>query len=1106
MRLEDGNLFLSPTDLSHFLSCRHRTALEMSVAHGVRKRPVWDDPLLEALFAMGLEHEREYVGRLEKSSKSLIDLSEERDPSAAVEGTLSAMRDGADVIVQGGLSSGRWYGRPDVLLKVNRPSPGFGAWSYEAADTKLARETRGGTILQLGLYSEMLEAAQGVAPEHFHVVTPADPSVDGDEAESQVIRTYRFHDYAAYFRLMKARMEQSVEIEHDVLAGAHYPEPVDHCDICPWIHGCRDRRRKDDHLSLVAGISRLQRRELEARGVTTVEALAGVGNPIPFRPDRGALETYERVRDQARVQVQSRVEGRVVYELIPFPEIGPATDGSVTLPEPVGLARLPEPSPGDVFLDLEGDPLAADGGREYLFGVVAVDSAGEVRYDRWWAETADDERAAFQAVVDVIMRRRDEHPGMHVYHYAPYEPSAFKRLMGRYATREREIDTLLRGKRFVDLYAVVRQGIRAGVERYSIKEIEPLYGFTREVELRQASRALRVMEQALELDRLHLATNDVRKVVEGYNRDDCVSTLRLRDWLEGRRAELVTGGATIARPPIEPGEPSKELDEREKAVEALRQKLLALGLDAHGAHGGAGFSPPPDRSEPSAERLLAYMLDFHRREDKAEWWDYFRLRELPEEDLLEERKAVARLEFVAEIEKVKRSFVHRYRYPEQELDLHRGDTLKMQDGKEVGELVAQDRSARTLDILVGPSRRHLRPTALFAHDHVNARVIEDALFALGELVVDSGGVAALPPGPARALLLREVPRLSTGPFDPPPHDAGQDVTNHAVAVVTDLDRTALAIQGPPGSGKTYTGARMICELVKVGRKVGVTATSHKVIVNLLEAVGKEAARHGFDVRLGRKGGEDDAGESQGEGEASASPDAIRTFHDNDAPLAALEAGEVDVLGGTAWLWARPGYQAAVDVLFVDEAGQMSLANVLGVAPAAGSLVLLGDPQQLQQPSKGTHPDGVASSALQHILCGAETMPEGKGLFLPVTWRLAPPICAFTSELFYAGRLAPKPGLEHQRLSGNGRFEGSGLWFVDVEHDGNRNASDEEAAEVARIAAALLAPGSQWIDEHGAAHPIQPQDIRIVAPFNAHVARIAGVSRREMEGQASACPL
>ena len=164
---------------------------------------------------------------------------------------------------------------------------------------------------------------------------------------------------------------------------------------------------------------------------------------------------------------------------------------------------------------------------------------------------------------------------------------------------------------------------------------------------------------------------------------------------------------------------------------------------------------------------------------------------------------------------------------------------------------------------------------------------------------------------------------------------------------------------------------------------------------------------------------------------------------NEAALEALVSGEVNVLGGTSWLWARPEYAGAVDVLFVDEAGQMSLANVLAVSQAANSLVLLGDPQQLDQPEKASHPDGVGISALEHVLAGHETMPPDRGIFLPVTWRMSPALTAFTSELFYEGKLTARAGLDRQVLFGVDGFAGSKLWVVPVDHDGNQSASDEE---------------------------------------------------------------
>ena len=611
MRHTGDELVLSATDLTQFLCCPYGTALEMAVASGERTRPHWHDPLLEILWQRGREHEERYVDSLRGQGKSVVDLRAVIDSHEAIERTVEGMRRGADVVSQGALGDGRWFGRPDVLLKVGTPSA-LGPWSYEVADTKLARDTAAGTILQLTVYGELLEGVQGTRPERFHVVTP-DPE--------RPIRIYRTDDYAAYVRLVRAQMEAAVAgNDYTALAAAHYPEPVDRCEVCAWSAECNAKRHADDHLSVVAGITALQRRELEGREVPTLTALAHLQVPLPFKPRRGSAEAYVRVHEQARVQLESRGQERPVVELRPF-EAG------------LGLARLPEPSPGDVFLDLEGDSFAREGGREYLFGVVTIDEAGAPVYRGFWAFTDAEERAAFEAVVDLIVSAWQAHDGMHVYHYSPYEPSAFKRLMGRYATREKEIDRLLRGGRFVDLLGVVRQGLWVGVERYSIKSLEPLYGFERDVPLRDASRALRTMEYALESFCPETVPPPARDAVERYNRDDCVSTLRLRDWLETRRAELVASGAALGRPDLVAGEASEAVDERAQRVEALRTRLLD-GI-------------PVERRERSEEQqarwLLAYLLDFHRREDKAVWWEYFRLKELPEEDLFDEAEAVAGL-------------------------------------------------------------------------------------------------------------------------------------------------------------------------------------------------------------------------------------------------------------------------------------------------------------------------------------------------------------------------------------------------------------------------------------------------------------------------------
>jgi uncharacterized protein len=1050
MKVTGSQLTLSATDLSNFLGCRHRTALEMGEAFGKRRRPHFDDPLLALLHERGLAHEREYVESLREEREDFEDLSDVKRREEAIARTVDAMRRGVQVVVQGALGNATWYGRPDVLCRVETRS-GLGEWSYDVTDTKLARETRAGTILQLGLYSELLAETQGMRPEFFHVVTPG---ID------RVRHSYRVDEYSAYLRLVRKQLLDTVARDDELVAAAYYPEPVDHCDVCPWSPSCRDKRLADDHLSLVANITKLQRVELVGRDVTTLTKLAQLPLPLEFQPRRGSTETFVRSREQARLQLASRSLDVPVHALR-------------DTEQERGFARLPEPSPGDVFLDLEGDLFARESGREYLFGVVTVDAEGRPSYRPFWAFSDEEERRAFEAVIDLIMEAWDSHEGMHVYHYAPYEPSAFKRLMGRYATRARELDRLLRGKRFVDLYAVVRQGLLIGVERYSIKKLEPLYAFERLAKLEHANKSLKVMEYHLQVGRPGETPNEHRETVLAYNRDDCVSTLALRGWLEQARAQAIADGAEILRPSPSDAAPSEKVGKNDERVATLRARLLT----------DVASNPDERTASQHARWRLAFLLDFHRREDKASWWEYFRLRDLPEEDLFDEPQAIADLAFVHRVDvklrksgKPTGSVVDRYRYPPQDMEIGIGDELKLKDGVSFGKVRDVDRAARTIDVGKGPKVAEHHPTSVFAHTHVSSEPLEDAIFDIATRIVDEGGLSSDgldTPGPEYDLLLSRAPRIRSGAFD-----AGNANVQLAVLLMHDLDRSVLPIQGPPGSGKTHCGAAMIADLVAKGKRVGVTATSHKVIHHLLSRAGDAARALGVPIRLAHKIDE------------GVSDSRVAALGSNAAAREALRNGMANVVGGTAWLWASPELAGSVDVLFVDEAGQMSLANVLAVTPAAKSLVLLGDPRQLEQPQRAAHPDGVDVSALAHLLQGRITVPRDRGIFLPVTRRLTPGICAFTSEVFYERKLSSMPGLELQRLHEAGEFDGSGLWVVEVAHEGNRNSSDDEVAVVEAIVDRLTGPDVAWSNTHGTKTRMTGAHILVVAPYNAQVSRLA----------------
>ena len=1046
MQFRDGRPTFFATDLTGFLGCRHLATLERLAALHLARRPVHDDPMLDLLRERGLAHERAYVERLAAGGGRVVEIAR-ADPDAAG-ATLAAMRGGADAVVQARLEHGAWAGWADVLLRVPGESR-LGPWRYEPVETKLARETKGATLVQLCLYAELLAGLQGQAPEHLRVVVPG---VDfGPEL-------YRFAELRAYFRLVRRNFgaELARPAPQSIEAAGTYPEPVAHCDVCGWYPLCDARRRRDDHLSLVAGLGRAHRKELAGWGVTTLTDLARLPIPLPRRPARGSAAALERLREQARLQHEARVTGRPGHELLPV-EVGQ------------GLAALPPPSALDVFLDLEGERLSGEGGFDYLFGWAFREADGRVSYEALWALSPAEEKAAFERLVDLVGERRRRDPGMHVYHYAAYEPAALKRLMGKYATRADELDALLRDEVFVDLYRVVRRALRAGVESYSIKKLEPLYGLEREVDLRRVSRLLRAVECAVARRDGAAVTEDVRAAVRGYNRDDCVSALELRDWLERLRAEEARrSGAPVPRPAPPGTAPGEGLGDRLARIRAVSDALAA------------GLPLERDRAE-QATWVLAQLLEWHRREEKVDWWEYFRLRDMTEEELLDERAAVSGLELVGRLETTGRgTVIDRYHFPEQDTDLRAGNELHEPGAERYGkfaEVEAVDLAARTIDVRKSRARAERHPRALFAHGLVTTGDAVEALLRLGAWVRDHGIDAPGPHRAARDLLLRRNPRLAPGT---PLRLEGEPSFASARRAVLALEGGVLAVQGPPGAGKTYTGARLIVDLVRAGRRVGVTAVSHKVIRNLLDAVVEAAKEAGVAVRC-----------LQRVKEPSGAPNpAIREQTSPGEAAADVRAGRYDVVGGTAWHWTRPDLAEAVDVLFVDEAGQMSLANVLACAQGARSLVLLGDPQQLEQPQQAAHPEGTELSALEHLLEGHDTMPEDRGLLLRETWRLHPAICGFTSDLFYEGKLAPHPTLAAQRIDGPTPFAGAGLFHVPVAHEGNQNVSPEEAEAVAAIVRGLVAPGVTFTDRRGEARQMTLGDVLVVAPYNAQVSEIA----------------
>jgi uncharacterized protein len=1015
MLSRDGRILLSPSDLNDYVECEHRTTLARQVALGERDKPHVADEGAKLLADKGVVHELDFLARMHEEGREVVEipLDERWDFETAAARTVEAMRAGADVIAQATFVDGRWRGRADFLLRTPGASK-LGSWRYEPLDAKLARAEKPTYVLQLCFYGDGIAAVQGVRPEHMHVFLGVGET-----------RALRYDDFAAYYRRVRARFESAI-----ASPGATEPYPVEHCALCEFRGVCHERWRAEDSLVLVAGARRAQVVRLRDAGLPTLEALGQTppGTPVP----QIAPHSFETLRDQAALQLDRRTSGELDWHRLD------AEAGR-------GFALLPRPSRGDVIFDIEGDPFWEPArGLHFLFGILLRDGA-DWEYRPMWAHDRAGERRMFEDFVDLVHARFAADPAMHVYHYGTYENAALKQLMGTYATREDAVDELLRRGVFVNLHTVVRQGLRAGVESYSLKDVEALVPYVRRAEVRSGIGAVLAYEQWM---RAH--DDALLASIAAYNEDDCRATLALRDWL----AEQHPADAAWAEPrAVERADEDPEVGARAE----LRRRLV---------EGEASGSP---------RWLAGELLEYHRREARPAWWWFFeRCEKMTDEELLDDSESIANLAPTGAPVADKRSLIHTLTFPPQQHKLAPGDAPTDPATKKVaGTIVALDDDAGTLELRRGPKLRDVPlPRALVPSGPYNTSAQRDALARLASSVLgDDGRYPAL-----RDILARTPPRIRG-------REPGEDIQTTDIAeqrrLTLELDSSYLFIQGPPGTGKTWTGARLITELMRQGRRVGVTATSHKAIHNLLDEVEKAAKEEGLRFR-GLKKSSNEKGESRYDSASIASADKVDAF--------AGAGADTLLFAGTAWLFAHEALDGAVDMLVVDEAGQVSLADALAMGTAARNVVLLGDPLQLAQVSQGTHPEGTGASVLEHLLGDDPTVPPHMGLFLERTRRMHPDVCRFVSEIVYDGRLQGIPELARQTTA-----FGTGLRFKAVPHSGNAAASSDEAAVVAAEIAAMV--GAAWTDRDGDARTLRQTDFMVVAPYNAQVRRLRDALRR-----------
>jgi uncharacterized protein len=1046
MKKENGKYIYSPSDLIVYLESQFASWMDRYYLDYPDKiTPDAEREDMKILQALGYEHEGRFLTQLK--SKKLTICENPKDANT----TINAMRSGADIIFQAKLGQDKFAGKADFLVKVDGLS-NLGNYHYEVWDTKLAHKTKPYYLIQLLCYAEMFEDIQGRLPEFIQVVL-------GDKTEQR----FRTGDFLYYYRQIK----QSFLEFHDSFNVNNKPEPYKTENFGRWETEAINYLRKIDHLSQVANIRRDQVSKLKTANINTVNELSQSTLDHVTKLDD---KIFASLRKQARLQIESANLEKPKYELIPQDINNPHR----------GLALLPRTSPSDVCFDMEGDPYS-EAGHEYLFGVTYSNN-GKIEFKDWWAYTIEEEQKAFEEFINWIYTRWQHDQNMHIYHYASYETTALKRLMSLYGSRENEIDTLLRNNVFVDLYNMVRQSLKVGEPSYSLKNIEHLYRDKRKGDVGTAIDSVIYFHRWQDnKDGKDWNNSQILKTIRDYNQEDCDSTWQLLEWLRARQAEQ---GIQWISPLTNKDEEKKESEyiikvaTKRQASHDLFEKLLSE-IKQHQAG-----------TDKQLQELLAYLLEYHWREAKPIFWAKYERNEMTEQELYEDITCLANLSRTSHPpEPIKKSYLYEYSFdPNQETKLTQGNVCFSAYDLSIKTTIEEiNTDVGIIKLKFGPSQPkapeylHLVPD-----EFVSADAIADSVYRLVNNWHNTGYL----PQALSDFLLRKRPRI-TGNMEGTIVKNSNDLVKETTNVICNLDNSYLCIQGPPGSGKTHTAACAIIELLKRNKTIGITSNSHKAIYRLLQKINEFAPSPGL---IPYKAVKAKSSKSNIDEEYGSELEILTLVADKSAALNAIP-DKYRLIADTAWGFSNELAKDKLDYLFIDEASQVSLANLVGMAASTKNIVVIGDQMQLSQPTKAVHPGDSGKSILDYLLEEHATVPKDLGIFLDKTRRLHPKICSFISEAVYEGRLHPTEDTDKRLIkipvSANSSLvyvtKEAGIIYVPIRHEGNTQSSDEEANVIKTIVNELV---RCTLKNNTIEQSITLKDIMIVAPYNMQVRNIA----------------
>lgn len=1056
-RFESGTLVFSATDLAIASECQWAQVrrIDKALGHSITV-PEDEDEMLKRAGKLGDVHE---LKKLEAYRKQLpgavieIERPDRDDKSRSMESqmtelsakTLEALKSKAPVVFQGTFFDGEFQGFADFLVLTPEGE-------YAVYDTKLARRVKITALIQLAAYSHQLQLNGIPTSSKVHLIL-------GDMSET----THDLSDILPTYLLRRRKMLALIESRVTNMNSGAGPSPWNDPSFvaCGRCAVCEPNVKENDDLLLISDMRMENRIKLMAAGITTATELA--------ESTLGAVEdlnpkTFEKNRAQARIQLETKKQ--------PDSKI-PA----IELFDPSALGALPKPSPGDIFFDFEGDPLYQEGrfwNLDYLFGY--VDENNE--FDPIWAHSIAEEKGALQRFVNIVRGRLEKHPDMHIYHYASYEKTHLLSLAARHGIEEKFVNDLASKHVLVDLYPIVRRSMLVGAPSYSLKDVEPI--FMSDDERTGVSKAVdSVVEYA---NYCELVLNEQFDEAEAkladiaqYNKYDCKATLGLRNWLLelAKRNNIELAGTGADDPNARESKPPHPLFE----------ELMSL----------IGDVPVADRSpDQTAIALSAAAIEFHRREDAMFWAGHFGRLKDPMEEWFNNKDVfiVNDVEVESGWRKVGKANNLRRR-----LKIHStpapGSSLKV--GDSVGLLYSPLSPVSTSE--VPPSWRRITDCDVAEMIDSSTFIVEEKLFTgVSEYDDIPEAVAPVKSFPTVNIKIAieswaqrvfdshpnffDDPALDMlrkrSPFPAPLSPVNSDsAASDIVKTLLGIETGTLAVQGPPGSGKSFNGGKVIADLVlNHGWKIGVVAQGHATVFNLLKSVVKA----GLQKELIGKGVEKPDLKALEE-----SPPAFWTPYLKGTDSLFISEHDSFVIGGSIYDFTKTEQIApgSLDLIVIDEAGQFSLANTIAASTVASRMLLLGDPQQLPQVTQGTHPEPIDVSALGWLAGDQEVMPAEFGYFLPSSWRMNEPVCEVISKNFYDSKL----GSSAKKRS----LEGidAGFYPITVIHSSNSTESVEEADKVVELVKNLL--NRRWVDEDIDSKLSEAKEnIIVVAPYNAQV--------------------